>query len=282
MRGGALEVLEGDWLPRMVLLEFDSVEAGMAFYHSPEYTAAGDVDGMAACFVPDAGHYFPSGTHDSPFLIGSLWLGPAHGTLTGWASTTGFSAERFQRLSSDPEGLARLIGDLEDAVLEELHPVIAARFREIAGGLNGLGHHLVLDDEEPGSSRNTTLPTRPRARTAASGGGRHGSRTRHHGCVREGSFRKGRRVRFLTLAIGAVLSAVWLGQDGPAGLPDCGTPVPTGPDACMVPCGGLTAGGVVEYRCRYDPNERRVAPTTTAPQPSGLLTTTSSSMPPPA
>jgi hypothetical protein len=61
-----------------------------------------------------------------------------------------FSAERFQRLSSDPEGVARLIGDLEDAVREELHPVIVARFREIAGGLNGLGHHLVLDDEEPG------------------------------------------------------------------------------------------------------------------------------------
>jgi uncharacterized protein (DUF1330 family) len=43
VRGGPLEVLEGDWLPRMVLLEFDSLEAGVAFYHSPEYTAAREV-----------------------------------------------------------------------------------------------------------------------------------------------------------------------------------------------------------------------------------------------
>ena len=108
VRGGALEVLEGDWLPRMVLLEFDSVEAGVAFYRSPEYSAArevrhrcanavvaavagvsyeaderermaavirrcfdafnaSDIDGMAACFVADAVHYFPPGTHDGPF-----------------------------------------------------------------------------------------------------------------------------------------------------------------------------------------------------------------------
>ena len=43
VRGGALEVLEGDWLPRMVLLEFPSVEAGLAFYRSDEYTAAREV-----------------------------------------------------------------------------------------------------------------------------------------------------------------------------------------------------------------------------------------------
>ena len=43
VRGGPLEVLEGDWLPRLVLLEFDSLEAGVAFYHSPEYTAAREV-----------------------------------------------------------------------------------------------------------------------------------------------------------------------------------------------------------------------------------------------
>jgi len=108
VRAGALEVLEGDWLPRMVLLEFPSVEAGVAFYHSPEYTAAreirlrcanaavaavagvsdegderarmealirryfdacnaADVDGIAACFVPDAVHYFPPGMYDGPF-----------------------------------------------------------------------------------------------------------------------------------------------------------------------------------------------------------------------
>jgi methyltransferase len=108
VRGGALEVLEGEWLPRMVLLEFDSVEAGLAFYRSPEYTAArevrlkcanaavaavagvsdegderarmealirryfeacnaADVAGIAACFVPDAVHYFPPGMYDGPF-----------------------------------------------------------------------------------------------------------------------------------------------------------------------------------------------------------------------
>jgi uncharacterized protein (DUF1330 family)/ketosteroid isomerase-like protein len=108
VRGGALQALEGDWLPRMVLLEFDSVEAGVAFYHSDEYTAArnvrlqcanvalaavagvsdegderermaalirryydafnaGDVDGMASCFVPDAVHYFPPGMPGGPF-----------------------------------------------------------------------------------------------------------------------------------------------------------------------------------------------------------------------
>jgi methyltransferase len=116
VRGGALEALEGDWLPRMVLLEFDSVEAGVAFYPSPEYTAArevrlkcanaavaavsgvsdegadgageedgerrrmaalirryfdacnaADVDGIAACFVPDAVHYFPPGMYEGPF-----------------------------------------------------------------------------------------------------------------------------------------------------------------------------------------------------------------------
>jgi uncharacterized protein (DUF1330 family) len=37
-RGGATEVLEGDWVPRRaVVLEFPSREALMAFYRSPEY-----------------------------------------------------------------------------------------------------------------------------------------------------------------------------------------------------------------------------------------------------
>jgi uncharacterized protein (DUF1330 family) len=108
VRGGALEALEGDWLPRMVLLEFESLEAGLAFYRSDEYGAAravrlrcataavaavagvseevderermaalirryfdacngADVDGIAACFVPDAVHYFPPGMYDGPF-----------------------------------------------------------------------------------------------------------------------------------------------------------------------------------------------------------------------
>ncbi|HVB48107.1 MAG TPA: DUF1330 domain-containing protein [Burkholderiales bacterium] len=38
VRGGALEVKEGDWAPRrLVLLEFPSMEQARRFYDSPEY-----------------------------------------------------------------------------------------------------------------------------------------------------------------------------------------------------------------------------------------------------
>jgi uncharacterized protein (DUF1330 family)/ketosteroid isomerase-like protein len=105
VRGGVLEALEGEWLPRLVLLEFDSLEAARRFYRSDEYGAArdvrlrsatarvaavdgvgderermaalirryfdacnaADVDAIAACFVPDAVHYFPPGMYDGPF-----------------------------------------------------------------------------------------------------------------------------------------------------------------------------------------------------------------------
>ena len=41
VRGGATEVLEGDWTPdRVVLLKFPSREKAQAFYDSPEYQAA--------------------------------------------------------------------------------------------------------------------------------------------------------------------------------------------------------------------------------------------------
>jgi uncharacterized protein (DUF1330 family) len=41
VRGGAVQVLEGDWSPkRSVLLKFPSVEKAKAFYASPEYQAA--------------------------------------------------------------------------------------------------------------------------------------------------------------------------------------------------------------------------------------------------
>jgi uncharacterized protein (DUF1330 family) len=41
VRGGATEVLEGDWLPnRMVVLEFADAEAARRWYHSPEYGKA--------------------------------------------------------------------------------------------------------------------------------------------------------------------------------------------------------------------------------------------------
>jgi uncharacterized protein (DUF1330 family) len=117
VRGGALEALEGDWLPRLVLLEFDSLEAALGFYRSAEYEAAravrlrtatarvaavdgvvdersrmeelirtyfdacnaADVEGVAACFVPDAVHYFPPGMYDGPFrgarTIAERWRG---------------------------------------------------------------------------------------------------------------------------------------------------------------------------------------------------------------
>ena len=38
VRGGALDVLEGDWpLPRLVIIEFQSKDAARLFYESPEY-----------------------------------------------------------------------------------------------------------------------------------------------------------------------------------------------------------------------------------------------------
>jgi len=41
VRGGAVEVLEGDWTPeRVVILQFNSLEQARAFYASAEYGAA--------------------------------------------------------------------------------------------------------------------------------------------------------------------------------------------------------------------------------------------------
>jgi len=39
IRGGAQEVIEGEWSPRMVMLEFDSLDAVRAWYHSEDYQA---------------------------------------------------------------------------------------------------------------------------------------------------------------------------------------------------------------------------------------------------
>jgi uncharacterized protein (DUF1330 family) len=36
-RGGEATPVEGDWLPRFVVVEFSSYEAALTFYHSPEY-----------------------------------------------------------------------------------------------------------------------------------------------------------------------------------------------------------------------------------------------------
>ena len=41
VRGGAVELLEGDWTPeRVVILKFASLAQAKAYYHSVEYTAA--------------------------------------------------------------------------------------------------------------------------------------------------------------------------------------------------------------------------------------------------
>lgn len=40
-RGGQVEVLEGDWHPsRLVIVEFPSVDAARAWWHSPDYAEA--------------------------------------------------------------------------------------------------------------------------------------------------------------------------------------------------------------------------------------------------
>ena len=49
VRGGALQVLEGDWQPdRIVILKFPSVERAKAFYDSAEYRKARDAREGAA------------------------------------------------------------------------------------------------------------------------------------------------------------------------------------------------------------------------------------------
>lgn len=40
VRGGAFEILDGEARSRNVVIEFESVEAAKAYYHSPEYTEA--------------------------------------------------------------------------------------------------------------------------------------------------------------------------------------------------------------------------------------------------
>ncbi|MET1116098.1 MAG: DUF1330 domain-containing protein [Comamonas sp.] len=49
VRGGKVEVLEGDWNPgRTVVLKFPSFEAALAFYDSPEYLQAREARAGAA------------------------------------------------------------------------------------------------------------------------------------------------------------------------------------------------------------------------------------------
>jgi uncharacterized protein (DUF1330 family) len=58
--GAAPTAVEGTWLPkRMAIVEFPSVEAALAFYHSAEYTAARELRKDVARFnmilVPGTG-----------------------------------------------------------------------------------------------------------------------------------------------------------------------------------------------------------------------------------
>ena len=50
VRGGAIEELEGKWAgaPRVVIVEFDSVDQARKFYDSPEYRAAREARAGAA------------------------------------------------------------------------------------------------------------------------------------------------------------------------------------------------------------------------------------------
>jgi uncharacterized protein (DUF1330 family) len=49
VRGGKLEVLEGDWSPeRIVILKFPTFEAAKAFYEVPEYLKAREARAGAA------------------------------------------------------------------------------------------------------------------------------------------------------------------------------------------------------------------------------------------
>ena len=51
IRGGAYEVLEGEWKPqRVTIVEFDSMEKAKAFYASPEYAVAKKARAGAAKF----------------------------------------------------------------------------------------------------------------------------------------------------------------------------------------------------------------------------------------
>jgi uncharacterized protein (DUF1330 family) len=44
VRGGAVEVAEGDWQPgRFVVIQFPSMEQAKTWYNSPEYTAAREI-----------------------------------------------------------------------------------------------------------------------------------------------------------------------------------------------------------------------------------------------
>jgi len=49
VRGGTAEVLEGDWQPRrMIMIQFEDMQAAKRWWDSPEYTAARKLRHVAA------------------------------------------------------------------------------------------------------------------------------------------------------------------------------------------------------------------------------------------
>ncbi len=48
VHGGMVEVLEGDWEPTLVIVEFESMEQARQWYKSPAYTKAKDILHRAA------------------------------------------------------------------------------------------------------------------------------------------------------------------------------------------------------------------------------------------
>lgn len=43
VRGGGATAVEGEWMPRFVVVEFPSYEAALSFYNSPEYQEAAEI-----------------------------------------------------------------------------------------------------------------------------------------------------------------------------------------------------------------------------------------------
>lgn len=70
VRGGAVEVLEGDWSPaRMVVLKFPNMQGARQFYNSPEYRAARDARAGAAVMRMIAVDGFDNDDNDDSDLM---------------------------------------------------------------------------------------------------------------------------------------------------------------------------------------------------------------------
>ena len=62
-----------------------------------------------------------------------------------------FAADRFRSRYAEGAGsVARLLHELDDAILAEMQPVVAEKLEEIVGRLNGMGHRLTIETDELG------------------------------------------------------------------------------------------------------------------------------------